>query len=188
MDKTTDYARPAQKGPKRRRRALQSTTEPPPPPPSTSSSGSPSPPPPDKLQNQEITNDQQLPAQESKSEADHANHSDNDVDYQIRKNNAYPGSTNTIGSIHQRRWYLSLDRESSGFEPRRVSTGDGGLKRIWVRCSDGSAGGVRGFEPFYVRGPGVERSVVTGRLGEEVLADEGVQGFVARKGWRAVLR
>jgi len=43
-----------------------------------------------------------------------------------------------------------------------------------------------GFEPFYVRGPEFERSVITGRTGEEVLADEGVEGFLARKGWRAI--
>lgn len=44
-----------------------------------------------------------------------------------------------------------------------------------------------GFEPFYVRGPEIERSVVTGRLRREVLEDEGVQGFIPRQGWRAVL-
>lgn len=44
-----------------------------------------------------------------------------------------------------------------------------------------------GSEPFYVRGPEVERSVVTGRLGREVLEDEGVEGFIPRRGWRAVL-
>ena len=44
-----------------------------------------------------------------------------------------------------------------------------------------------GFETFFVRGRDVERSVVTGRSADEVLADEGVQGYVARKGWTAVL-
>lgn len=44
-----------------------------------------------------------------------------------------------------------------------------------------------GFEPFYVHGPDVERSVVTGRLGREVFEDEGVKDFVRRRGWRAVL-
>lgn len=181
MDKSTDYARPARKGPKRRRRNPQSTTAPP----TSSSDRSPSPPPPDKTHKHGPT-DNQLPTEESRSEADHANHSDDDIDHQIRKNNAYPGSSNTIGSIHQRRWYLSMDRESSGFEPKKVSTGDGRLKRIWVRSGDGSELG--GFEPFYVRGPEVERSVVTGRRGQDVLEDEGVAGFIARKGWRAVLR
>jgi hypothetical protein len=44
-----------------------------------------------------------------------------------------------------------------------------------------------GFEPFYVRGPEVERSVVTGRLGKDVFEDEGVKDFVPRRGWRAVV-
>lgn len=44
-----------------------------------------------------------------------------------------------------------------------------------------------GFETFFVRGRDVERSVVTGRTADEVMADEGVEGFVGRKGWRAVL-
>jgi hypothetical protein len=57
---------------------------------------------------------------------------------------------------------------------------------VWVRSSDGSE--LSGFEPFYVRGPEVERSVVTGRRGQDVLEDEGVEGFIGRKGWRAVLR
>lgn len=79
-----------------------------------------------------------------------------------------------------------MDRENSGFKPTKVSVGDGRFKRVWVRSGDGSGPG--GFEPFYVRGPDFERSVVTGRLGRDVLEDEGVQGFIARKGWRAVLR
>lgn len=40
---------------------------------------------------------------------------------------------------------------------------------------------------FVVRGREVERSVVTGRTGEEVLRDEGVEGFVGRGGWRGVV-
>ena len=44
-----------------------------------------------------------------------------------------------------------------------------------------------GFEAFFVRGRDVERSVVTGRTADEVMVDEGVEGFVGRKGWRAVL-
>lgn len=43
------------------------------------------------------------------------------------------------------------------------------------------------FKPFYVRGPEMERSVVTGRSGKDVLEDEEVQGFIPRRGWRAVL-
>ena len=48
-------------------------------------------------------------------------------------------------------------------------------------------GGLGGFEPFFVSGREVERSVVTGRLADEVLRDGGVEGYVARKGWRPVL-
>lgn len=81
-----------------------------------------------------------------------------------------------------------MDRESSGFEPRKISIGEGRSKRIWVRSGDGSPQGLKGFDPFYVRGPEVERSVVTGRRGQDVLEDEGVEGFITRKGWRAVLR
>ena len=48
-------------------------------------------------------------------------------------------------------------------------------------------GRLGGFEPFFVRGREVERSVVTVRTGGEVLGDEGVEGFVGRKGWRGVV-
>ncbi|KAI1657655.1 hypothetical protein F4813DRAFT_389391 [Daldinia decipiens] len=41
--------------------------------------------------------------------------------------------------------------------------------------------------PFYVRGVEAERSVVTGRTGGDVLKDEGVVGYIGRKGWRPVL-
>lgn len=44
-----------------------------------------------------------------------------------------------------------------------------------------------GFEPFYVGGPEIDRSVVTGRLGADVLEDAGVEDFVPQRGWRAVL-
>ena len=43
-----------------------------------------------------------------------------------------------------------------------------------------------GFEPFYVLGREVERSVISGRVAGEVLGDEGVKGFVGRRGWRGV--
>ncbi|KIW07335.1 uncharacterized protein PV09_02184 [Verruconis gallopava] len=101
---------------------------------------------------------------------------DDDCDAEIesiRANNAYTGAENTIGSVHQRRWFITLDRRHSGF----VKEG-----RTWVR-----AGPDRGFEAFYVRGADVERSVVTGRTSAEVMADEGVEGFVPRKKWRPVL-
>ncbi|KAL8756703.1 MAG: hypothetical protein Q9199_002749 [Rusavskia elegans] len=104
-------------------------------------------------------------------------------DEQIRLSNAYPGATNSIHSIHQRRWYLSIDRHGSGFTP--FVDGDG--VRRWVRRRDEDGDGLLGFEPFFVRGRDHERSVVTGRTAEEVMGDEGVEGFEGRKGWRAVL-
>jgi hypothetical protein len=173
MDKSTDFVRPIRDGPKRRRRPLlqmrprRAVQEQ-----STSSSESP-PPSEDKLSSL------------SPSLQDERVHSDNDdTDLQIQRNNAYPGSFNTIGSIHQRRWYLSLDRLNSGFEPP-VRTKEKKWRR---RQSDNKEGPVvGGFEPFYVCGPEIERSVVTGRLGADVLEDEGVDDFVRRRGWRAVL-
>ena len=64
---------------------------------------------------------------------------------------------------------------------------DDGARRKWVRRRD-EEGRLGGFEPFFVRGRDVERSVVTGRTGGEVLGDEGVEGFVGRKGWRGVVQ
>ncbi|KAK1690125.1 hypothetical protein BDP55DRAFT_649748 [Colletotrichum godetiae] len=116
----------------------------------------------------------------------------------VRRTNAYRGAENSVGSVYQRRWYLSLDREACGFERRGV-----GRKRVWVLKDSGDVAGGKGNNeggnvgevddsgrlrfPFYVRGPDVERSVVTGRRGDEVLRDGGVEGFVRRKGWRPVL-
>lgn len=97
----------------------------------------------------------------------------------IRRDNAYPGATNSIGSVHQRRWYLTLDQANSGFVHDRSPSGD---KGYWKR---GIAG--EWFAAFFVRGPEYERSVATGRLSEEVMADEGVDGFVARKMWRPII-
>ena len=123
------------------------------------------------------------------------NASDEDAsDEKIRLNNAYPGASNSVGSIHQRRWYLSLDRVNSGFHP--TTNGDG--QRVWLRrkwrprkVGEGDGEGydedVEGFEGFVVRGREVERSVVTGRTAREVMSDEGVNGFVERKGWSAVV-
>ncbi|KAF7597230.1 hypothetical protein BBP40_008072 [Aspergillus hancockii] len=110
--------------------------------------------------------------------------SENDTNEQIRINNAYPGATNSIGSIHQRRWFVSLDRVNSGFV---AEPGSGPGWKRWVRKWDPEIGQLLGFEPFYVRGPEVERSVVTARLGRDVLEDEGVKGFMPRRGWRPVL-
>lgn len=105
-------------------------------------------------------------------------------DEQVRLTNAYPGATNSIGSIHQRRWYLSMDRYASGFCPSRTENRSKGGRRTWTRRQETE--GLLGFEPFYVMGRELERSVVTGRTADEVMEDEGVKGFVGRKGWRPV--
>ncbi|RYP28699.1 hypothetical protein DL767_007096 [Monosporascus sp. MG133] len=125
-------------------------------------------------------------------------------DEHVRRTNAYAGAANTIGSVHQRRWYLSLDREACGFAKRRRRGG----RTVWEPSSpsavprgassseagddhDGERGEADGGNrlrfPFYVRGVQVERSIVTGRLGADILRDEGVVGYVGRKGWRPVL-
>lgn len=113
------------------------------------------------------------------------------IDNEIRANNAYPGATNIIGSIHQRRWFLSLDRLNSGFicEISKDDSERTKKKRKWVRRREQNNQGERlsGFEPFYVRGPDFEKSIVTGRLAGDILSDEGVEGFVRRRGWRAVI-
>lgn len=91
-------------------------------------------------------------------------------DEHVRKTNAYTGAANSIGSVHQRRWYLSLDRAASGLKLER-----------------GRWNSPEGY-PFSVQGRHVERSVVTGRLGEDVLRDEGVVGFTPRQGWKPVMK
>lgn len=112
-------------------------------------------------------------------------------DASVRRANAYPGAANSVASVHQRRWYLSLDRAACGFARRRGAAGE---KAVWERPdadaaeTGGDAGGGRLAFPFYVRGVEAERSVLTGRLGAEVLRDEGVVGYVGRKGWRPVLK
>ncbi|KAH8905985.1 hypothetical protein BR93DRAFT_979126 [Coniochaeta sp. PMI_546] len=106
-------------------------------------------------------------------------------DAMVRRTNAYPGADNTIGSVHQRRWFLSLDRAGSDFVKQRQNG-----KISWVKDVDRPPEGPednRWTFPFYVRGSEVERSVVTGRLGDEILKDEGVTDFVHRKGWRPIL-
>ena len=115
-----------------------------------------------------------------KSSNQSAAHSDHEEDEEIRRNNAYTGALNSIGSVHQRTWYLALDRESSGFRRKRSPNGTS-----WERTRDRDD--LLGFKPFYVQGRDFERSVITGRLGAEVLADEGVEGYVPRQGWQAVL-
>jgi len=101
---------------------------------------------------------------------------DLEEDSLIRAQNAYPGSTNSIGSIHQRRWFVLLDRPNSGFEQN-------GAK--WARrlLPDGGLGG---FDSFVVRGRDHERSVVTGRLAREVESDEGCVGYIGRGGWKSI--
>jgi hypothetical protein len=110
---------------------------------------------------------------QQKEEVDEDIDTDAEEDAQTRLTNAYPGSTNSIGSVHQRRWFILLDRASSGFV-RDAGTG------LWVRQATRDR---EGFEPFFVRGRDFERSVVTGRLAREVEQDEGVTGFVGRSGW-----
>lgn len=111
-------------------------------------------------------------------------------DAEVRRTNAYPGAVNSIGSVHQRKWFLSLDREECGFVRTRREG------RVWWERQEAADGDGDGSDagkgrlqwPFYVRGPDHERSIVTGRLGSEVLRDEGVVGYVGRKGWRPILR
>lgn len=100
--------------------------------------------------------------------------SSDDESEAIRVANAYPGAVNDVGSVHQRRWYLCLDRDNSGF----CRKGD----RSWTRKSDD-----QGFKPFHVMGREVERSVVTGRLGKDILNDEGVEDYVPRGRWRPIV-
>ncbi|KAK7547657.1 DNA polymerase ligase-domain-containing protein [Phyllosticta citricarpa] len=108
----------------------------------------------------------------------------------IRAANAYTGATNSIGSVHSRQWYVSLNKALSGLPvassttSSSLSSAESTTKKInneeWEW---GDAGGA-----FLVHGPEIERSVVTGRLAADVMADEGVAaGFVPRRGWRAVL-
>jgi hypothetical protein len=95
-----------------------------------------------------------------------------DEDAAIRSNNAYTGATNTIGSVHQRHWFLTMDRVNSGFHRARSGPDQG----RWVGES----------EPFVVRGREIERSVVSGRSADEVMADAGMKAFQGRKMWRPI--
>jgi hypothetical protein len=108
-------------------------------------------------------------------------------DEEVRKTNAYPGASNTIGSVHQRRWYLSLDRQACGFAEKRTKG-----RSVWepenpTGAKNKETENGRLSYPFYVRGSDYERSVVTGRRGADILQDEGVVQFVQRKGWKPVL-
>ena len=115
---------------------------------------------------------------------------------QTHLTNAYPGALNTIHSIHQRKWLLSLDRLACGFRPTdQTSFG----RKVWERPP--LVGGEQpihqgfdslskqrwgGFEPFHVLGRGVETSILTGRLAGEVARDEGLVGYKPRGGWRGI--
>jgi len=171
-------ANPAPKRKRRRRTNPRSTSKQETPPPSSPDQNSDSPP----FAATSTPSPAVLDANASAREKELAE----EEDAQMRRTNAYPGATNTIGSVHQRSWHLSLDKASSGFV--RGGEEGGGTGKRWVRKVEGGGmGRERGFEAFYVRGREVERSVVTGRGAGEVCADEGVVGFVWRRGWRAVL-
>ncbi|OAQ98740.1 hypothetical protein LLEC1_07724 [Akanthomyces lecanii] len=113
-------------------------------------------------------------------------------DDEVRRTNAYKGATNSIGSIHQRKWYLSLERDLSGFVPKKTDS----HRTMWQPRPGAAAEMAERIEsdsqtrlsyPFYVRGRDFERSVITGRLGADILRDEGVDGFVPRMGWKPVV-
>lgn len=60
--------------------------------------------------------------------------------------------------------------------------------KTWRRvCADDDNEGKRDDGGFMVLGREVERSIVTGRTAEKVMRDEGVEGFVGRRGWMAVV-
>lgn len=107
-------------------------------------------------------------------------------DEQVRRTNAYPGAENTIGSVHQRRWFLTLDRPGSGFVKRKVNGRTTWVMDETTKTPPGPREENRLKWPFVIRGSELERSVVTGRLGNDVLRDEGVVDFKGRKGWRAI--
>lgn len=190
MDKSSNFARNLYEGPKRRRRPVSSQT--PARAPSTTDSES-GPSTSTGTSNSRVSEplkniDQKAPSRQPGQDTPSNFHSNDGGDLEIRKNNAYRGSFNTIGSIHQRRWFLSLDRVNSGFERTRYGDEDKiSDRKRWIRKANGKKG-LGGFEPFYVRGPDVERSVVTGRLGQDVLDDHAVQNFQHRKGWMPVLK
>lgn len=102
-----------------------------------------------------------------------------DADEEIRLQNAYPGATNSINSIHQRKWFLSLDRRASGLtRAQDPKTG----RQIWRRADDEDRGGP-GFTKFHVLGREHETSVLTGRKAAEIARDEGLISFRPRGGW-----
>jgi hypothetical protein len=112
-------------------------------------------------------------------------HSDNEEEETTRLTNAYPGATNSVGSVHQRTWYLSMDRINSGFMPVKDKQTK---KGIWIRKKgDGEKEEENEGYPFFVMGRDQERSIVTGRLAKDILMDEGVVSYVPRRLWRPVM-
>lgn len=116
--------------------------------------------------------------------------SDNEEEV-VREHNAYIGAMNDVGSIHQRRWYLSMDRVASGFVKKTLQSHAGFTNTVWQRRDNSTYGEQdvsvpTGFERFIVGGRDTERSVLTGRLAGDILADEGVIGYIPRGLWRPV--
>jgi hypothetical protein len=120
-----------------------------------------------------------------------------EVEEEIRRTNAYPGASNTIGSVHQRRWYLSLDRAASGFVARSHKALQANRsKTVWDPVDGKSVSNAdiddgrehRMSWPFYARGPEHDRSLITDRLAADVFRNDNVEGFVRRKGWEPVLK
>lgn len=102
----------------------------------------------------------------------------------VRVNNAYPGAINDAGAVHQRRWYLSIDREASGFVKTAKQSKSGFLETSWSRNIDerlanGYVGKPSGFERFIVGGRDVERSVVTGMLPSDILPVSAGRGLMS---------
>jgi hypothetical protein len=120
----------------------------------------------------ELSKEANPPAVEEKEANDAALASEGEMDAEIRINNAYPGAFNSIGSIHQRYWFLTLDRPNSGFVKARGGSDAGRWTGKW--------------DTFFVRGREHERSLITGRLAEDIMADDGIQEFVGRKMWRPI--
>lgn len=102
-----------------------------------------------------------------------ASGAEEEEDTAIRAHNAYPGAHNSINSIHQRHWFLTLDRAASDFHKVRTGPSRGRWVGPW--------------EAFFVLGRDFERSVVTGRKAKEVMEDEGVEKFEGRKMWRGIV-